>query len=126
MVLSAHTHEVTLGAIIVSPTNVYGATAGEPLSATDLDVVNAGGAIVVEAGEDLYLGRLDLELNDKRIKSANWTAIPVDESVAEDPATALLVEAAVEPFVAGKDGKVERHSFLPGGIAQELLRTVVM
>jgi len=115
VVLSAHTHEVTLGAIIASPTGVYGATAGAPLAATDMDIVNQGGAIIVEAGEDLYLGRLDLEIKDKFIKSANWTAIPVDESVAEDPATAALVEEAVEPFVAGKDNIVERHSFLPGG-----------
>jgi len=115
VVLSAHTHEVTLGAIIATATNVYGTVPGAPLSDIDVDTVNNGGAIIVEAGEDLYLGRLDLEIKDKRLKSVNWTAIPVDESVAEDPATAALVEDAIEPFVAGKDGKVERHSFLPGG-----------
>jgi len=115
VVLSAHTHEVTLGAIIASSTGVYGAAAGEPLSTTDVDVVNQGGAIIVEAGEDLYLGRLDLVIKDKFIKSVNWTAIPVDDNVSEDPATAALVEAAVEPFIAGKDNIVERHSFLPGG-----------
>ena len=115
VVLSAHTHEVTLGAVIANATNVYSAVPGEPLSAMDIDTVNHGGAIIVEAGEDLYLGRLDLEMKDKRISAANWTAIPVDESVAEDPATAALVEDAVEPFVLGKDNKVERHSFLPGG-----------
>jgi len=115
VVLSAHTHEVTLGAVIATATEVHGATPGEPLSAADVDAINNGGAIVVEAGEDLYLGRLDITLKDKRIDSVNWRAIPVDDDVAEDPATAALVEDAIEPFVAGKDGKVERHSFLPGG-----------
>jgi len=115
VVLSAHTHEVTLGAIIATPTKVYSATAGAPLSADDVDMVNNGGAIIVEAGEDLYLGRLDLTLKDKRIKDAQWHALAVDDAVAEDPATAALVEQAEEPFVAGKDGIVQRHTFMPGG-----------
>jgi len=115
IVLSAHTHEVTLGAVIATATNVYSAVPGQPLSALDVETVNSGGAIIVEAGEDLHLGRLDLEVRDNRLVSVNWKAIPVDDNVAEDPATAALVEDAIEPFVAGKDGKVERHSFLPGG-----------
>lgn len=115
VVLSAHTHEVTLGAVIATATEVRGTTPGVPFSVADVDAINNGGTIVVEAGEDLYLGRLDLELKDKLVNSVNWRAIPVDDDVAEDPATAALVEDAIEPFVAGKDGKVEQHSFLPGG-----------
>lgn len=116
VILSAHTHEVTLGAIIASPNDVYGTPPGAPLAWSDLNKVNDdGGAIIVEAGEDLYLGRLDLELKDKRVKSARWTAIPVDDDVDEDLATAALVAHAEEPFVAGADGIVQRHSFMPGG-----------
>lgn len=116
VILSAHTHEVTLGAIIASPTAAYASEAGAPLSWRDLKSVNEGpGAIIVEAGEDLYLGRLDLELEHDKIKSAQWTAIPVDDSVDEDLATAALVAHAEEPFVSGADGTVQRHSFMPGG-----------
>lgn len=117
VILSAHTHEVTLGAIVATPKEVYATEAGAPLNHNDLHKLNHdGGAIVVEAGEDLYLGRLDLELDGSgSIKSAHWAAIPVDDEVDEDLATAALVAHAEEPFVAGADGTVQRHSFIPGG-----------
>jgi 2',3'-cyclic-nucleotide 2'-phosphodiesterase (5'-nucleotidase family) len=63
----------------------------------------------------MYVGRLDLEISGGQIVDFNWEAIPVDESVAEDPAMAELVAAMEEDFVAGTDGTVTRHTFMPGG-----------
>ena len=52
----------------------------------------------------------------------NWEAIPVDESVAEDPAMAELVAAMEEDFVAGEDGEVTRHTFMPGGFVNPAVK----
>ena len=53
------------------------------------------GALVVEAGNDGYLGRMDFTIDKKRNSSTviarDWTLIDVDDSVAEDPEMAALV-----------------------------------
>jgi 2',3'-cyclic-nucleotide 2'-phosphodiesterase (5'-nucleotidase family) len=112
---SAHTHEVTLGALLVSKSNVTRTEPGEALSWSQRFQLARGAAIVVETNRDMYVGRLDLEMRRGRISNFNWEAIPVDESVAEDPAMAELVAAMEEDFVAGADGMVARHTFMPGG-----------
>jgi 2',3'-cyclic-nucleotide 2'-phosphodiesterase (5'-nucleotidase family) len=63
----------------------------------------------------MYVGRLDLEIEHGNVVDFDWEAIPVDESIAENPAMAELVAAMEEDFIAGKDGLVKRHTFLPGG-----------
>ncbi len=112
---SAHTHEVTLGALLVSKKKVTRTTPGESLNWRERRQLAKGAAIVVETNRDMYVGRLDLEVRRGHIVDFDWEAIPVDESVAEDPAMAELVAAMEEDFIAGKDGIVKRHSFLPGG-----------
>ena len=112
---SAHTHEVTLGALLVKGDDVTRTTPGRSLSRGERRQLNRGAAIVVETNRDMYVGRLDLEISGGQIVDFNWEAIPVDESVAEDPAMAELVAAMEEDFVAGTDGTVTRHTFMPGG-----------
>ncbi len=112
---SAHTHEVTLGALLVHDDDVTRTTPGRALSRGERKQLAKGAAIVVETNRDMYVGRLDLEMSGGDIVDFDWEAIPVDESVAEDPAMAQLVAAMEEDFVAGKDGKIIRHTFMPGG-----------
>lgn len=115
VVFSAHTHEVTVGAILADKKGMLYVPPGEDQSPKVLRRLRKGAAIVVEAGEDLYLGRLDIRLRGNRIQQFNWRAIPIDETIAENPEIKALVDHAEEPFVAGKDGKIERHSLIPGG-----------
>ncbi len=106
VVLSAHTHETTLNALIADKHGVR-ATDGPGVHR-----VKRHSTIVVETTEDLYLGRLDLVVNDGKVKRFNWQAIPVDDDVAEDPATKALVDEAEAPFIGDT---VVRHTFMPGG-----------
>jgi len=112
---SAHTHEVTLGALLVRKDKVFRTTPGARLTHRERRALRKGAAIVVETNRDMYVGRLDLEMDGGDIKNFSWEAIPVDESVAEDPAMAELVAAMEEDFVAGDDNQVSRHTFRPGG-----------
>ena len=112
---SAHTHEVTLGALVVSKDKVIRTEPGQRLSYKAKRLLKKGGAIVVETNRDMYVGRLDLEVTHGRVKDFDWEAIPVDESIVEDPAMLKLVAAMEEDFIAGEDGIVKRHTFLPGG-----------
>jgi len=112
---SAHTHEVTLGALIVSRNKVTEHAPGQPLSFSEKLRLAAGGAVVVETNRDMYVGRLDLKMYSGKIVDFDWEAIPVDDDVAPDPKMVKLVAAMEEPFVAGADGKVIRHTFMPGG-----------
>ena len=119
---SAHTHEVTLGALLVHDDDVTRTTPGKELSRGERGQLNKGAAIVVETNRDMYVGRLDLEMNGSEIVDFTWQAIPVDESVAEDPAMAQLVAAMEEDFVAGNDDEIIRHTFRPGGFAAPTLK----
>ncbi|MFV9614966.1 MAG: 5'-nucleotidase C-terminal domain-containing protein, partial [Gammaproteobacteria bacterium] len=109
---SAHTHEVTLGALLADKKGVIRTTPGEPLSGQEKSRLARGAAIVVETNRDMYVGRLDLHVAGDKVINFDWQAIPVDESVAEDPAMAQLVAAMEEGFVG--DGLI-RHTFMPGG-----------
>jgi 2',3'-cyclic-nucleotide 2'-phosphodiesterase (5'-nucleotidase family) len=60
-------------------------------------------SLVTEAGEDSFLGRLDLEISKGQIVSYDWDLIEADSTVAEDPAVAAMVEDAQSTFVAGPD-----------------------
>jgi len=106
VVLSAHTHETTLRALIADEDGVRQAAPGSQ------EIEDDGATIVVETTEDLYLGRLDLTVSGGEVTGFNWQAIPVDDDVAEDPATKALVDAAEAPFIGST---VVRHTFLPGG-----------
>jgi sulfur-oxidizing protein SoxB len=73
---SAHTHEATF----------------TPLT-------SSSGALVVEAGNDGYLGRMDVTLNPGKNPQFKWTLMPIDASIPEDPAVKKLVENARAPFL---------------------------
>lgn len=73
---SAHTHEVTY----------------EPL-------VSASGALVVESGNDGYLGKMTVRLHNSQPPEFNWKILPVTDDIPEDTEVAALVEAARAPFL---------------------------
>jgi sulfur-oxidizing protein SoxB len=74
---SAHTHEVTA-----------------------VPLASASGAVVVEAGNDGFLGRMDVTLQGGAVIERAWQLIPVDASVADDPEVQRLVAEARAPFLA--------------------------
>jgi 2',3'-cyclic-nucleotide 2'-phosphodiesterase (5'-nucleotidase family) len=76
VVFSAHTHE----------------TVFTPLT-------TKSGALVVEAGDDTYVGHMDLQVANGKVVARSWKLEPVTESVPEDPAVASLVSAARAPFL---------------------------
>ncbi len=115
---SAHTHEVTLGAYLVDGEGVLVTTPDQPLSGQEISRLARGAAIVVETNRDMYVGRLDLHVAGDKVVNFNWEAIPVDESVDEDPDMAALVAAMEEGFIGDPDiigDPVMRHTFMPGG-----------
>jgi len=119
---SAHTHEVTLGALIVDKDGVLRTSPGGPLSGQEVSRLARGAAIVVETNRDMYVGRLDLKMGGNKVVDFDWEAIPVDGSVAENPEMAQLVAAMEEDFIAGEDGEVKRHTFMPGGFVNPAVR----
>jgi 2',3'-cyclic-nucleotide 2'-phosphodiesterase (5'-nucleotidase family) len=122
---SAHTHEVTLGALIVNGDEVTETTPGKPLSYGEKKQLAKGAAVVVETNRDMYVGRLDLQMSGGDIVDFDWEAIPVDDDVDPDGPMAELVAAMEDPFVDtdgdGPDG-VERHTFMPGGFVNPSVR----
>ncbi len=77
VIFSAHTHEVTT----------------EPLT-------SRSGALVVEAGNDGYLGRMDITLRDGAVVERRWELTPITVDIPEDAAMKALVDAARAPFLA--------------------------
>jgi 2',3'-cyclic-nucleotide 2'-phosphodiesterase (5'-nucleotidase family) len=73
---SAHTHEATF----------------TPLK-------GKSGALVVEAGNDGWLGRMDVTVESGAAPAFAWKLLPLDASVAEDAAMKSLVDAARAPFL---------------------------
>ena len=111
---SAHTHEITLGALLADKQGVTRTSPGMPLSGEERSRLARGAAIVIETNRDMYVGRLDLKVDDGKISNFTWNAIPVDDNVTPDEEMAAIVADIEEPFVAGEDGEVIRHTFMPG------------
>jgi 2',3'-cyclic-nucleotide 2'-phosphodiesterase (5'-nucleotidase family) len=57
------------------------------------------GALVVEAGHDGWLGRMDVTVATGQAPVFNWTLLPVDSSLADDAAMKSLVDTARAPFL---------------------------
>lgn len=74
---SAHTHEAVF----------------EPMT-------SKSGALVVEAGNDAYLGRMDVTLKNGAVSTREWQLLPVSGDIPEDPAMKTLVDRARAPFLA--------------------------
>ena len=93
VMFSGHTHERTPEAIVVEHAPNIG----------------GGFSLVTEAGEDSFLGRLDLKVNNGMILQYTWKLIEADSGVIEDPAVKVMVTAAQSTFVSGTDH--ECHTF---------------
>ena len=106
---SAHTHEITLGALLADKDDVSVTGAG-------MNTVSLGQTIVVETNRDMYVGQLDLNVTSTGdVIDFTWQAIPVDDDVEVDETIADLVALIEEDFIAGNDGEVKQHTFMPGG-----------
>jgi len=57
------------------------------------------GALVVEAGHDGWLGRMDVTINSGQPTVFNWSLLSVDSSIPDDPTMASLVSTARAPFL---------------------------
>jgi len=112
---SAHTHETTHGALIADYDQVTRTTPGGRLSGNEKSRLARGAAIVIETDRDMYVGRLDVRVAGGKVVNFDWEAIPVDDSVDPDPAVQAVVDAIEDPFTAGGNTPVIRHTFLPGG-----------
>jgi len=66
-------------------------------------------SLVTEAGEDSFLGRLDVQVTQGHISSYNWDLVEADKDVVEDPAVAAYVDDYRKSFVSGPDFKC--HTF---------------
>ncbi len=110
---SAHTHEITVGALVADQSGAV-----RTMPDNGFIPVNADQTIVVETNRDMYVGRLDLQVAvNGDVTEFRWEAIPVDNTVAEDPVMAALVAEVEKDFIAGDDFK--SHAFLPGGFCPE-------
>ena len=110
---SAHTHETTHGALIADADQVTRTTPGAKLSGSEKSRLARGAAVVIETDRDMYVGRLDLQLKEGKIKNFDWQAIPVDDDVVADGYVQAVVDAIEAPFT----DVLIRHTFLPGGFA---------
>jgi 2',3'-cyclic-nucleotide 2'-phosphodiesterase (5'-nucleotidase family) len=63
------------------------------------------GALVVEAGHDGWLGRMDVTVAPGQAPVFNWTLLPVDSSLADDAAMKSLVDTA--RAVPGRQSKYD-------------------
>jgi len=114
---SAHTHEVTMGALVANGRSVVKTTPGQPLTWKERLMLATGGAVVVETNRDMYVGRLDLTINRGRVTDFQWEAIPTTGE--EDQDMKNLVEWIEDPFLDGGDVAVQRHTFMPGGFCTD-------
>jgi S-sulfosulfanyl-L-cysteine sulfohydrolase len=111
---SAHTHEVTINALLANGQNV--STATPDMSHGEIrSQLARGAAIVVETNRDMYAGRLDLTISDGQITNFQWQAIPTTITNPEDEDTGMkqLVAWVEAPFITGPS--LKRHTFMPGG-----------
>jgi len=88
VMFSGHTHERTPEAIVIDHGNRI--------------------SLVTEAGEDSFLGRLDLKINDSKIQDWTWNLMESDSGVEED----ADVEAYVDYFRSDFEGPDAKcHTF---------------
>ena len=76
VIFSAHTHELTR-----------------------VPLTSASGALVVEAGNDGWLGRMDITVEAGAVTGRAWSVLPVTPDLAEDAAVKALVDTARAPFL---------------------------
>ena len=98
---SAHTHEVTY----------------KPLT-------SVSGAIVVEAGNDGYLGVMDIKVEGGKVIYKNWNLEPITDSLAEDAAMVTLVNTARAPFLTANPNMADPFSVSAQTLNQPITATL--
>lgn len=111
---SAHTHEITVGALLADADGVSVTDPRLPLSGAEKSRLARGAAIIVETNRDMYVGQLDVRVAGGKVIDFEWQAHPVDDKIVQNSDMAALVAELEEDFVAGGDGIVKPHVFLPG------------
>ena len=84
---------------ILTPGTVHVFFSAHTHEATFAPLTSLSGALVVEAGNDGYLGRMQITLTPGQRPVFNWTLLPIGTDIPEDPTMAALVNAARAPFV---------------------------
>lgn len=84
VIFSAHTHELTR-----------------------VPLTSASGALVVEAGNDGWLGRMDITVDAGTVTGRAWTVLPVTPDLADDPTVKALVDSARAPFLVANPNLID-------------------
>ncbi len=100
-------HKTKRLADLVKPGSVDMFFAAHTHEALYTPITSDSGALVVEAGNDGYLGRMDVVVDVRKrrrgttvkVKSKNWSLIELDDSVADDPDMLALVNEARAPYL---------------------------
>ena len=66
---------------------------------TSSPIISDSGAWVVEAGNDTFLGRLDVTLDNNTVVNKQWKLIDIKNSIVENSDMAQLVAQARAPFL---------------------------
>ncbi|HWP65146.1 MAG TPA: 5'-nucleotidase C-terminal domain-containing protein [Candidatus Limnocylindria bacterium] len=74
------------------------------------------GALVVEAGNDGYLGRMDMLVAEGLVAGRRWQLTPIGTDIPEDEAMRALVAGARAPFLAS-----DVHLSVPNPLVVQLL-----
>jgi 2',3'-cyclic-nucleotide 2'-phosphodiesterase (5'-nucleotidase family) len=97
VMFSGHTHERTPEAIVINRPDENGDNIG----------------IVTEAGEDSFLGRLQVKVSGGRVSGYSWDLMEADSGVPEDPDMQAIIAAQTSTFKTGPD--LICHTFGPNG-----------
>jgi len=93
VMFSGHTHERTPEAVVINRKDRHGDNLG----------------ILTEAGEDDFLGRLDVKVRNGRITDWAWDLMEANSAVTEDPDIKAIVDDQRKTFVSGPD--FQCHTF---------------
>jgi 2',3'-cyclic-nucleotide 2'-phosphodiesterase (5'-nucleotidase family) len=78
-------------------------------------LASKSGALVVEAGDDTYLGHMDVRIVNSKVIERQWKLEPVTLDIAEDPAIKKLVDDARAPFLVADPNRL-----IPGNTGGQL------
>jgi sulfur-oxidizing protein SoxB len=84
---------------VIAPGSVDVFFSAHTHEATFTPLTSASGALVVEAGNDGYLGRMDIEVAGAARPRFTWRLLPIDRTIPEDPQMRALVAKARAPFL---------------------------
>lgn len=85
---------------IITPASVDIFFSAHTHEAVFTPLTSASGALVVESGNDGYLGRMDVTVRGGKVIERRWKLLIVGDDIPEDAAMRKLVERARAPFLA--------------------------